>query len=150
MRFLKYLGCLTVVFLCLTGCGAAKGTPVSTATSPAAETPAQETGTTGVVKKIDTAAQKITFYNVSFNTVEEYQYSGGTEILSQNSVDKSMSQVEPGQVYRYVTGSGSQMLTRMQEASDIQQLQEASVTVDAEKKPAIDVNFVNDGQLSIF
>lgn len=40
MRFLKYLGCLTVVFLCLTGCGAAKGTPVSTATSPAAETPA--------------------------------------------------------------------------------------------------------------
>ena len=25
MRFLKYLGCLTVVFLCLTGCGAAKG-----------------------------------------------------------------------------------------------------------------------------
>lgn len=134
MRFLKYLGCLTVVFLCLTGCGAAKGTPVSTATSPAAETPAQETGTTGVVKKIDTAAQKITFYNVSFNTVEEYQYSGGTEILSQNSVDKSMSQVEPGQVYRYVTGSGSQMLTRMQEASDIQQLQEASVTVDAEKK----------------
>lgn len=134
MRFLKYLGCLTVVFLCLTSCGAAKGTPVSTATSPAAETPAQETGTTGVVKKIDTAAQKITFYNVSFNTVEEYQYSGGTEILSQNSVDKSMSQVEPGQVYRYVTGSGSQMLTRMQEASDIQQLQEASVTVDAEKK----------------
>lgn len=134
MRFLKYLGCLTVVFLCLTGCGVAKGTPVSTATSPAAETPAQETGTTGVVKKIDTAAQKITFYNVSFNTVEEYQYSGGTEILSQNSVDKSMSQVEPGQVYRYVTGSGSQMLTRMQEASDIQQLQEASVTVDAEKK----------------
>lgn len=134
MRFLKYLGCLTVVFLCLTGCGAAKGMPVSTATSPAAETPAQETGTTGVVKKIDTAAQKITFYNVSFNTVEEYQYSGGTEILSQNSVDKSMSQVEPGQVYRYVTGSGSQMLTRMQEASDIQQLQEASVTVDAEKK----------------
>lgn len=134
MRFLKYLGCLTVVFLCLTGCGAAKGTPVSTATLPAAETPAQETGTTGVVKKIDTAAQKITFYNVSFNTVEEYQYSGGTEILSQNSVDKSMSQVEPGQVYRYVTGSGSQMLTRMQEASDIQQLQEASVTVDAEKK----------------
>ena len=87
-----------------------------------------------MVKKIDTAAQKITFYNVSFNTVEEYQYSGGTEILSQNSVDKSMSQVEPGQVYRYVTGSGSQMLTRMQEASDIQQLQEASVTVDAEKK----------------
>ena len=72
MRFLKYLGCLTVVFLCLTGCGAAKGTPVSTATSPAAETPAQEAGTTGVVKKIDTAAQKITFYNVSFNTVEEY------------------------------------------------------------------------------
>lgn len=134
MRFLKYLGCLTVVFLSLTGCGVAKGTPVSTATSPAAETPAQETGTTGVVKKIDTAAQKITFYNVSFNTVEEYQYSGGTEILSQNSVDKSMSQVEPGQVYRYVTGSGSQMLTRMQEASDIQQLQEASVTVDAEKK----------------
>ena len=134
MRFLKYLGCLTVVFLCLTGCGVAKGTPVSTATSPAAETPAQEAGTTGVVKKIDTAAQKITFYNVSFNTVEEYQYSGGTEILSQNSVDKSMSQVEPGQVYRYVTGSGSQMLTRMQEASDIQQLQEASVTVDAEKK----------------
>lgn len=134
MRFLKYLGCLTVVFLCLTGCGAAKGTPVSTATLPAAETPAQEAGTTGVVKKIDTAAQKITFYNVSFNTVEEYQYSGGTEILSQNSVDKSMSQVEPGQVYRYVTGSGSQMLTRMQEASDIQQLQEASVTVDAEKK----------------
>lgn len=134
MRFLKYLGCLTVVFLCLTGCGVAKGTPVSTATSPAAETPAQETGTTGVVKKIDTAAQKITFYNVSFNTVEEYQYSGGTEILSQNSVDKSMSQVEPGQVYRYVTGSGSQMLTRMQEASDIQQLQEASVTVDAEKR----------------
>lgn len=134
MRFLKYLGCLTVVFLCLTGCGAAKGTPVSTVTSPAAETPAQEAGTTGVVKKIDTAAQKITFYNVSFNTVEEYQYSGGTEILSQNSVDKSMSQVEPGQVYRYVTGSGSQMLTRMQEASDIQQLQEASVTVDAEKK----------------
>lgn len=134
MRFLKYLGCLTVVFLCLTGCGVAKGTPVSTATSPAAETPAQETGTTGVVKKIDTAAQKITFYNVSFNTAEEYQYSGGTEILSRNSVDKSMSQVEPGQVYRYVTGSGSQMLTRMQEASDIQQLQEASVTVDAEKK----------------
>lgn len=134
MRFLKYLGCLTVVFLCLTGCGAAKGTPVSTATSSATETPAQEAGTTGVVKKIDTAAQKITFYNVSFNTVEEYQYSGGTEILSQNSVDKSMSQVEPGQVYRYVTGSGSQMLTRMQEASDIQQLQEASVTVDAEKK----------------
>lgn len=87
-----------------------------------------------MVKKIDTAAQKITFYNVSFNTVEEYQYSGGTEILSQNSVDKSMSQVEPGQVYQYVTGSGSQMLTRMQEASDIQQLQEASVTVDAEKK----------------
>ena len=41
MRFLKYLGCLTVVFLCLTGCGAAKGTPVSTATSPAAETPAR-------------------------------------------------------------------------------------------------------------
>lgn len=134
MRFLKYLGCLTVVFLCLTGCGAAKGTPVSTATSSAVETPSQETGTTGVVKKIDTAAQKITFYNVSFNTVEEYQYSGGTEILSQNSVDKSMSQVEPGQVYRCVTGSGSQMLTRMQEASDIQQVQEASVTVDAEKK----------------
>lgn len=135
MRFLKYLGCLTVVFLCSYRLRSGeRDCRFLQLTSPAAETPAQETGTTGVVKKIDTAAQKITFYNVSFNTVEEYQYSGGTEILSQNSVDKSMSQVEPGQVYRYVTGSGSQMLTRMQEASDIQQLQEASVTVDAEKK----------------
>ena len=134
MNPLKQMMCLAIVMLCLTGCASGGQSP--SPTKNPSELVHIEPGAdfVGVVRGIDDSLGTISLYNIYLDEVQEYQYSGGTEIYSKNERDMSMAEVEPVQVYDFYKATGSQKISKMIESKSIEEKKAVNVSVDSEQK----------------
>lgn len=132
----KYRYCLGVmiVLLCLTGCGSSG--------RKAEKTKEPDTGVSyepgvdfvGAVKAVDEANGAIEFYNTSFDTIETYRYSGGTQILTKNEKQRTVSEIVPGEVYDVYTSEDGQKIEKMKQSAEVTVYENASLTVNADQK----------------
>lgn len=120
--------------LCLTGCRFRADKTQATEEPNAGITYEKGVDFIGAVKSVDTDLQRIEFYNVSFDSMETYPYSGGTRILSKNDKEMSVTQIEPGEVYNVYTSEDGKKLVKLQEYDDLTVYENATVKVDSEKK----------------
>lgn len=88
----------------------------------------------GVIRAIDTDLESIEFYDVSFNRIESYPYSGGTEIMTKNEKQLSALELEPGQVFDVYTSDDGRKIVKMQETAEVTRYENVSVKVDSEQK----------------
>lgn len=134
MNPFRQLLCVGVLVLALTGCSATSSDPVQTPSPDDGITYEKGSDFTGVVKAIDTDLQRISFYNVLMEEDEEYEYSGGTEILSENDQDMSVSEVEPGEVYDIFQSESGPKIVKMKQTESIIEQKEVQVSVNTEEK----------------
>lgn len=133
-KYMYYLGVMVVLLSCLAGCGSSG--------KKAEETKAPDAGVSyepgvdfvGAVKAVDPDQGVIEFYNTSFDTMETYQYTGGTQILSKNESERTVSEVALGEVYDVYTGEDGKKIVRMQQSADVAVHENASLTVDDQQK----------------
>lgn len=123
---------LVMGILAFTGCGSQnhKATP-----KPNSDVTYEKgADLTGVVKKVNTANQTVTFYNPVFDNEETFSYTSATGIQSKNGAECSIDQVEIGGVYDlYIDNVGSG-LTQMLEKDDLVTEEDSVVTIDSDKK----------------
>ena len=110
MKQAKMQICLFIVLLAgLTGCGStAKKAEVTNSPEPSVsyEQGADFVGAVGVV---DEEQGTMEFYNTTFQTMETYPYTGGTQILTKNNKEMTASEIELGEVYD--VGSGKTVVS---------------------------------------
>lgn len=143
---------MIVLLLCLTGCGSS-GKKVEKTKEP-------DTGVSyepgvdfvGAVKAVDPDNGAIEFYNTSFDTMETYQYSGGTQILTKNEKQRTVSEIVPGEVYDVYTSEDGKKLVKMKQSADVTVYENASMTVnDDQKRLTIrNVNYAYTPNLLVF
>lgn len=153
MKKRKYLFGLTILLVfCLAGC--------ASTTKKLAKTDEPEMGVdyepgvdfVGAVKLVDTDKGTIEFYNASFDTMETYPFSGGTQILTKNEKELSSSEIIPGQVYDVYTSDDGRKLVKIKQSADVTAHENVSLTVNAEEKRLTvqDVNYAYTDHLLVF
>ena len=92
--------CLFIVLLAgLTGCGStAKKAEVTNSPEPSVSYE-QGADFVGAVGAVDEEQGTMEFYNTTFQTMETYPYTGGTQILTKNNKQMTASEIEPGEDY---------------------------------------------------
>lgn len=129
-----FISVFVLSVLCLAGCRSGAGRTKATEEPNAGITYEKGVDFIGAVKSVDTDLQRIEFYNISFDSMETYPYSGGTQILTKNDKEMSATQIEPGEVYNVYTSEEGKKLVKLQEYDDLTVYENATVTVDSEKK----------------
>lgn len=122
-----------LTFLMMSGCqGRTQQDSAPTDPAPSVE---YEKGAdfVGVVKALDTAEAKITFYNASFEAEETYSYSGATFIQTEYGEDMAMTQVAVGEVYDIYTSGDGAKIVGMKETADVVMLDDVPVSVVPER-----------------
>lgn len=106
----------------------------------------------GVIKAIDTDLEMIEFYNASFDSIENYPYSGGTELMTKNEKQLAASELEVGEVYDVYTSEDGRKIVKMQETSGLTYCEDAVVQVDSQLKRLTvqDVNYAYSDNLPVF
>ncbi len=134
MNPFRHLMCAGVLILGLTGCSAATKKPMATKSPNDSITYEKGADFTGVVKSVDTEQKKISFYNVLLEEDEEYEYSGGTRIYSENDRDMSISEVQLGEVYDIYQSEQGLKVVKMKQTEDITEQEEVRVSVNQDEK----------------
>lgn len=88
----------------------------------------------GVIRGVDTDLEMIDFYDVTFNRVESYPYSGATEIMTKNEKQLSVWELEEGQVFDIYTSEDGRSLVKMQETAGVSRYENISVRIDSEQR----------------
>lgn len=151
-RYRYYLGVMIALLLCLTGCGSS-GKRVE-ATKEPDKGVSYEPGVdfVGAVKAVNSENGVIEFYNTSFETMETYQYSGGTQILTKNDRQRTVAEVVPGEIYDVYTSEDGKKIVKMKQSSEVTVYENASLTVnDDQKRLTIrDANYAYTPNLLVF
>lgn len=137
MRDRMFQGMVLILAVCLLvpGCGKTRGQHVQQQNPNAAVTYEKGKDFVGVVKKVDTAGKKITFYNTGTEEERICDFSGGTEILTPNEKQISVESLEAGQVVDVYLSETTKRLIRIQLSSDILQFENAKkLLVNADEK----------------
>lgn len=113
MKQAKMQICLFIVLLAgLTGCGStAKKAEVTNSPEPSVSYE-QGADFVGAVGAVDEEQGTMEFYNTTFQTMETYPYTGGTQILTKNNKQMTASEIEPGEVYDVYTSEDGKRLRR--------------------------------------
>lgn len=145
-------GLMLLCLFCLVGCSSS-GKPVGATKEPEAGV-SYEPGVdfVGAVKAVTADSGTIEFYNTSFETMESYQYSGGTQILTKNDKEQSASEIIPGEVYDVYTSEDGKRIVKMKKSADVTLYENAPLTVNAEEKRMTirDVNYAYTPNLLVF
>lgn len=151
-RYRYYVGVMIALLLCLTGCGSS-GKRVE-ATKEPDKGVSYEPGVdfVGAVKAVNSENGVIEFYNTSFETMETYQYSGGTQILTKNDRQRTVAEVVPGEIYDVYTSEDGKKIVKMKQSSEVTVYENASLTVnDDQKRLTIrDANYAYTPNLLVF
>lgn len=143
---------MIALLLCLTGCGSS-GKRVE-ATKEPDKGVSYEPGVdfVGAVKAVNSENGVIEFYNTSFETMETYQYSGGTQILTKNDRQRTVAEVVPGEIYDVYTSEDGKKIVKMKQSSEVTVYENASLTVnDDQKRLTIrDANYAYTPNLLVF
>lgn len=107
------------VCLMISGCGKSERRPMVSGNPNASVTYEPGRDFAGVFKKADYANKKVTFYNTSDEKEEEYEYSGGTEVLTKNGKSISSESLEAGQVVDVFLNKETKKIVKMQLSGDI-------------------------------
>lgn len=107
------------VCLMISGCGKSERRPMVSGNPNASVTYEPGRDFAGVFKKADYANKKVTFYNTSDEKEEEYEYSGGTEVLTKNGRSISSESLEAGQVVDVFLNKETKKIVKMQLSGDI-------------------------------
>lgn len=134
MKHRILLGILAFLILGVTGCHSGTGKPQSTENPNEGVTYEKGVDFVGVIKAVDTDLETIEFYDATFDSIESYSYSGGTEILTKNETQMTASELEAGDVYDVYTSEDGRKIVKLQQTSGITKYVDAGVQVDAEQK----------------
>lgn len=144
--------CVMTILILMSGCQTKKKHKVTATEVPNSSiTYVKGPDFVGVIRKVDTQGQRITFYNTLLETQEEYPYSGGTKVLSKNDRDMSMEEVSVGEVYDVTCDKKSGKISEIHQSKDILELEDVEVSVDAdnERLTVDDVNYAYSNQLVV-
>lgn len=146
------LGVMIVLLLCLTGCGSSGKKAGNTKEPDAGVSYEPGVDFVGAVKAVDPDNGTIEFYNTSFDTMETYPYTGGTQILTKNEKQRTVSEIVPGEVYDVYTSEDGKKIVKMKQSADVTVYENASLTVnDDQKRLTIrDVNYAYTPNLLVF
>lgn len=151
-RYRYYVGVMIALLLCLTGCGSS-GKRVE-ATKEPDKGVSYEPGVdfVGAVKAVNSENGVIEFYNTSFETMETYQYSGGTQILTKNDRQRTVAEVVPGEIYDVYTSEDGKKIVKMKQSSEVTVYENASLTVNDDQKRLMirDANYAYTPNLLVF
>lgn len=153
MKKRKYLFGLTILLaFCLAGCASTTKKPTKTGEPEMGVDYEPGVDFVGAVKLVDTDKGTIEFYNASFDTMETYPFSGGTQILTKNEKELSSSEIIPGQVYDVYTSDDGRKLVKIKQSADVTIHENVSLTVNAEEKRLTvqDVNYAYTDHLLVF
>lgn len=81
-------GVLIFLAFCVAGCGSQENKPGDTKEPEPSVSFEKGVDFVGAVRQVDADSGTMEFYNTSFDTMETYLYTGGTQILTKN--DKEM------------------------------------------------------------
>lgn len=131
----RYLiGFFLFFLLGVTGCSSHSRKPQETQKPNDGVTYGKGVDFVGVIKEIDEDLETVEFYNASFNCIESYPYSGGTELVTKNNKQMVIQELNPGEVYDVYTSEDGRRLVKLQQKSGITMYENASVQVNSEKK----------------
>lgn len=152
MRRKILLGFWLLLILGMTGCQSGSKRPQASEQPNDGVTYEKGVDFVGVIKAIDTDLEMIEFYNASFDSVENYPYSGGTELMTKNEKQLAASELEVGEVYDVYTSGDGRKIIKMQETSGITYCEDATVQVDSQLKRLTvqDVNYAYSDNLPVF
>ena len=152
MRRKILLGFWILLILGMTGCQSGSKRPQASEQPNDGVTYEKGVDFVGVIKAIDTDLEMIEFYNASFDSVENYPYSGGTELMTKNEKQLAASELEVGEVYDVYTSGDGKKIIKMQETSGITYCEDAAVQVDSQLKRLTvqDVNYAYSDNLPVF
>lgn len=128
------MGILAFLILGVTGCHSGTGKPQGTEKPNEGVTYEKGVDFVGVIKAVDTDLETIEFYDATFDRIESYSYSGGTEILTKNETQMTASELEAGDVYDVYTSEDGRKIVKLQQTSGLTKYVDAVVQVDAEQK----------------
>lgn len=134
MKHRILLGILAFLILGVTGCHSGTGKPQGTEKPNEGVTYEKGVDFVGVIKAVDTDLETIEFYDATFDRIESYSYSGGTEILTKNETQMTASELEAGDVYDVYTSEDGRKIVKLQQTSGLTKYVDAVVQVDAEQK----------------
>ncbi|MCR5692078.1 MAG: hypothetical protein K6G62_07655, partial [Eubacterium sp.] len=134
MKHIIYMTCFLLCLASLTACTSRRRSPKTTAEATASSDIRAQADFRGAIKTVDQEEKKILVYNINMEREEEYTYSGGTEILSQNDREMTMAEVEQGQVYEFFYTENREKLAKMYECADIVEEEETRITLDSALK----------------
>lgn len=137
MRCMKqkiFLGIWLLLIVGVTGCNSGRKRPQETEKPNEGVTYEKGVDFVGVVRAVDADFTSIEFYNVSFNKIESYPYSGATEIMTKNEKQLAVSEVTQGEVFNVYTSEDGRKIVKMQEMSGVSLIEDTTVQIDSGKK----------------
>lgn len=146
------LGVMLLLVVCLSGCGSSAENPGGTQEPESGVTYEKGVDFVGAARMVDPDSETMEFYNTTFDTIETYQYTGGTEILSKNEKEMAASEIVPGEVYDIYTSEDGKKIVKMKQSADITEYERASLQVNADEKYLTirDVNYAYTANLLVF
>ena len=127
-------GVLIFLAFCVAGCGSQENKPGDTKEPEPSVSFEKGVDFVGAVRQVDADSGTMEFYNTSFDTMETYLYTGGTQILTKNDKEMSASEIEPGEIYDIYTSEDGKKIVKMKQSADITVHEGASLQVNADEK----------------
>ena len=146
------LGVIIFLAFCLTGCGSPADKPGKTKEPEPSVSYEKGVDFVGAVRLVDADSGTMEFYNTSFDTMETYLYTGGTQILTKNDTEMTASEIEPGDVYDIYTSEDGKKVVKMKQSSEITLHEGASLQVNGDEKRLTirDANYAYTSNLLVF
>ena len=136
----------------LTGCGStAKKAEVTNSPEPSVSYE-QGADFVGAVGAVDEEQGTMEFYNTTFQTMETYPYTGGTQILTKNNKQMTASEIEPGEVYDVYTSEDGKKVEKMIQNASVTEHEGASLEINQDEKRLTvrGVNYAYNDDLLVF
>ena len=153
MKQAKIQICLFIVLLAgLTGCGStAKKAEVTNSPEPSVNYE-QGADFVGAVGAVDEEQGTMEFYNTTFQTMETYPYTDGTQILTKNNKQMTASEIEPGEVYDVYTSEDGKKVEKMIQNASVTEHEGASLEINQDEKRLTvrGVNYAYNDDLLVF
>ncbi len=106
----------------------------------------------GAVGAVDEEQGTMEFYNTTFQTMETYPYTGGTQILTKNNKQMTASEIEPGEVYDVYTSEDGKKVEKMIQNASVTEHEGASLEINQDEKRLTvrGVNYAYNDDLLVF
>lgn len=146
------IGILVLSALCLIGCRSSADGPEETAEPNEGVTYEKGVDFVGALKTVDTDSGTMEFYNTSFDSMETYQYTGGTHILTKHDKEMTAGELEPGEVYDVYTSEDGSRIVKMKQSAEVTEHEGVSLLVNpGEKRLTVrEANYAYTDNLLVF